>query len=151
MIRKIVLALTLLLGLQVYCLAQNSTIQGNMGQLIVQYENLKSSEGNVVLKLYDSHSPKYPDTKSAIAIKTVKVKDKTAEVVLDSLPYEKYAFTTFHDENVNGKMDTNMIHFPTEGYAFSNNLKIMFGPPSFEKASFELKQKKTIIDVRLTY
>ena len=134
--------------MQVYCFAQS---QEKTGQLILQYENLKSSDGNVVVKLYNSHSPKYPDTKSAIAIKTVKIVNKQAKVIFDDLPYGKYAFTTFHDENSNGIMDTNMIHFPTEGYAFSNNVKIMFGPPSFEKASIDLQQAEKIINVKLTY
>ena len=148
MIRKIVLVLILFSGMQVYCFAQS---QAKSGQLIIQYENLKSSDGDVVVKLYNSHSPKYPDTKSAIAIKTVKIVNKQAKVTFDNLPYGKYAFTTFHDENSNGVMDTNMIHFPTEGYAFSNNLKIVFGPPSFEKASIDLTQHEMFIKVKLSY
>lgn len=123
----------------------------NKGSFVIHFENLKSSQGNVIVKLYDSKSLKYPDTKSAIAIKTAKIKDQKATITFDNLPYGRYAFTTFHDENSNEVMDTNMIHIPTEGYAFSNNLKIMFGPPSFEKASFELKQESLNIDVKMRY
>ena len=121
------------------------------GKLIINYENLKSDEGNAMLKLYDESSPKFPDTKSAIAIRTVKVEHKQATIIFDGLPYGTYAFSTFHDENGNGKMDTNRIYFPTEGYAFSNNLKIMFGPPSFEKASFELSAAVKNIKIKLNY
>ena len=151
MIRKIVVSLIVFLSIQVLCFSQSGTSLKKTGQLVIQYENIKSSEGNVVVKLYNSQSPKYPDTKSAIAIKAVKIVNKQARVTFDDLPYGKYAFTTFHDENLNGVMDTNMIHFPTEGYAFSNNLKIMFGPPSFEKASINLHQPEKIINVKLTY
>lgn len=123
----------------------------NNASIVIHFENLKSNQGNVIVKLYDSKSLKYPDTKSAIAIKTVKIKDQKATITFDNLPYGRYAFTTFHDENSNGVMDANMIHIPTEGYAFSNNLKIMFGPPSFEKASFELKKESLNIDVKMSY
>lgn len=126
-------------------------LKAQTGSLTITYENLESSNGNVMVKLYDSTSPEFPDTKSAIAIKTVKVQNKQAEVKFENLPYGKYAFSTFHDENENGKMDTNRLYFPKEGYAFSNNLKIVFGPPSFEKASFTLNSKAKPILIRLNY
>ncbi|MFA9390466.1 MAG: DUF2141 domain-containing protein [Prolixibacteraceae bacterium] len=121
------------------------------GEIQIQYENLRSTKGNIVVKLYDSSSPKFPDTKSAIAIKTVHVSNENTTVIFNNLPYGKYAFSTFHDENTNGVMDTNIIHFPSEGYAFSNNLKITFGPPSFEKACFLLNQEVKMIQVKLAY
>ena len=121
------------------------------GNLIISNENLKSDEGNIMLKLYDESSPKFPNTKSAIAIRTVKIEHKQATIIFDDLPYGMYAFSTFHDKNRNGKIDTNQIYFPTEGYAFSNNLKIMFDPPSFEKASFELSAAVKNVKVKLNY
>lgn len=120
-------------------------------KLNIHFENLQSSKGNVVLKLYNSESPKFPDTKSAIAIKTVKIENGKALISFENLPHGKYAYSCFHDENSNGIMDTNMIHFPTEGYAFSNNLKIKFGPPSFEKACFQLNKELHTIKVALAY
>ncbi|MDA3929521.1 MAG: DUF2141 domain-containing protein [Prolixibacteraceae bacterium] len=123
----------------------------NKGSLVIIYENLESNTGTVVVKLYDSNSPKFPDTKSAISIKTVQLENLQTSVVFENLPFGTYAFSTFHDENENGKMDTNFIHFPTEGYAFSNNLKITMGPPSFEKASFKINEATKRITVKLNY
>ena len=149
MMKKIAILLNIMLlaGL----LSYGQQHQMETGKLVITYENLQSSEGNVMLKLYDKNSPKFPDAKSAIAIKTVKIENKQATVIFDSLPYGVYAFTTFHDENENGKMDTNRIYFPTEGYAFSNNLHIVFGPPSFSKASFKLSESVKTIEVKLNY
>jgi len=123
----------------------------NRGSLTLRYNNLVSNKGVVIVKLYDSSSPKFPDTKSAVAIKTAKIARHTATITFDELPYGKYAFTTFHDENINGKMDYNMFHFPTEGYAFSNNLKFIFRPPSFNKASFVLDKDTLEIEVKMNY
>ncbi len=47
-----------------------------------------------------------------------------------------YAVTLFHDENKNGKFDSNMIGYPLEGYGFSNNVVPMFKAPSFDECKF---------------
>jgi uncharacterized protein (DUF2141 family) len=49
-----------------------------------------------------------------------------------------YAVTAVHDENQNGRMDTNFLGIPTEGYGASNNVITHFGPPKFQESSFEL-------------
>ena len=47
-----------------------------------------------------------------------------------------YAVTLFHDENKNGKFDSNMIGYPLEGYGFSNNVVPQFKAPSFDECKF---------------
>jgi len=42
-----------------------------------------------------------------------------------------------HDENMNGKLDTNWLGIPKEGYGFSNNARGVAGAPSFSAASFQ--------------
>ena len=42
----------------------------------------------------------------------------------------------YHDENGNGKLDTNFLGIPSEGVAASNDAKGTMGPPSYEKAKF---------------
>jgi hypothetical protein len=44
-----------------------------------------------------------------------------------------------HGENSNGKLDTNLLGIPTEGYGFSNNATALIGTPSFSDASFFYK------------
>jgi uncharacterized protein (DUF2141 family) len=47
-----------------------------------------------------------------------------------------YGISAFHDENVNGKLDTNFIGLPTEDYCASRDARGSFGPPSFSDAKF---------------
>jgi uncharacterized protein (DUF2141 family) len=47
-----------------------------------------------------------------------------------------YAITLFHDENKNGKFDSNFIGYPLEGYGFSNNVVPQFKAPSFDECKF---------------
>jgi uncharacterized protein (DUF2141 family) len=60
-------------------------------------------------------------------------------IVIENLEPGKYSFRYFHDENMNEKLDTNWLGIPKEGFGFSNDPKITFGPPSFEKTLFELE------------
>jgi len=46
-----------------------------------------------------------------------------------------YAVSLIHDENSNGKLDTSM-GIPKEGYGFSRDAAVMFGPPKFDAAKF---------------
>ena len=51
-------------------------------------------------------------------------------------PAGDYAVTLFHDENKNGKFDSNMIGYPLEGYGFSNNVVPRFSAPGFDDCKF---------------
>jgi uncharacterized protein (DUF2141 family) len=48
-------------------------------------------------------------------------------------------------------MDTNFIGMPEEGYGFSNNAKVFFGPPNFGAASFTIDTELKKISINITY
>lgn len=66
------------------------------------------------------------------------------------MPAGDYALSIVHDENGNGKLDTRLF-IPREGFAFSNNPRIMFGPPSFSSARFTLPAGGTTLNVTMKY
>lgn len=49
-----------------------------------------------------------------------------------------FAMSVYHDRNANGDFDKNGIGLPAEPWGISNNPKVRFGPPSVEKALFEV-------------
>ena len=59
-----------------------------------------------------------------------------------------YAVMITHDENGNGKLDTNMLGMPTEGYGFSNNPRVM-RKPTFEEARFTIGADNVVVTVEL--
>ena len=65
------------------------------------------------------------------------ITNKTASVSFAGLASGNYAIAILHDENNDGKMNTNFLGIPKEGYGFSNNVMGTFGPPTFSKASFQ--------------
>ena len=55
----------------------------------------------------------------------------------DGLAPGNYAAALIHDENSNAKLDT-LMGIPREGFGFSRNPRIGFGPPRFSAAEFAL-------------
>ena len=64
------------------------------------------------------------------------------------LPPGQYSAMVIHDENDNGKLDSNIIGIPTEAYGFSNNPRVM-RKPSFDETRFELPAAGTLIKIDL--
>jgi uncharacterized protein (DUF2141 family) len=48
-----------------------------------------------------------------------------------------YAISVIHDENGNRLLDKSVVGMPTEGIGFSNNPRLMFGPPKYAQARFD--------------
>lgn len=142
---SIAIIISLLFGF--YLFAEDSV----KGKLTLKFQELKSNEGTVYVKLYDTTSEKFPKTEFSIAIKSESIIDNKAIITFYDLPYGVYAFSTFHDENNNEVMDSNLFHIPIEGYAFSNNASSNFGPPSFEKASFIIDKEELEYEIKLNY
>jgi uncharacterized protein (DUF2141 family) len=73
-------------------------------------------------------------------------------IVIEGLPLGDYAFAVIHDENSNHKLDT-IAGIPREGFGFSRNPAIGFGPPRFSAARFTLDGQgdATAQQVRMRY
>ena len=54
-----------------------------------------------------------------------------------ALPPGDYAVAVIHDENGNARLDT-FAGIPKDGFGFSRNPPIRFGPPRFAAARFTL-------------
>jgi uncharacterized protein (DUF2141 family) len=72
------------------------------------------------------------------------------DISYEGLPYGSYAIAVIHDENGNGKLDT-FAGIPREGFGFSRNPVITFGPPSFDAAHFTLATDANAQQIRMRY
>ncbi len=86
----------------------------------------------------------FDENEKIIAQEQGSIKENKCLISIGDLKPGKYAVRFYHDENLNGKMETNLVGKPTEGYGFSNNVIGKFGPPPFEKWLFELNGDKKI-------
>lgn len=112
---------------------------GVVAQLVLTIEiyDLRNNTGQVHLELSNSDEIQ-------IAGVTKSIVDGECIIVIENLKPGRYAFKFFHDENKNEKLDVNWLGIPKEGFGFSNNPSMTFGPPSFDKTIFELKESIAI-------
>ena len=71
--------------------------------------------------------------------------------MLQDLDFGTYAIAVIHDENSSKELETGIFGIPKEGVGFSNNPKIIFGPPSFKDASFALCSQQFYLKVGIKY
>ena len=67
-----------------------------------------------------------------------------------TLPAGRYAVALLHDENANGRADMALL-LPREGFGFSRDAAVSFGPPRFGKAAFEVGETEVTIPIRMRY
>jgi uncharacterized protein (DUF2141 family) len=87
----------------------------------------------------------------ATNITAIKVRDKQARCDFQDIAPGRYALVIAHDENMNGKLDTNWLGVPTEGYGFSNDVKVWLSAPSFSAASFPFDGENLDLTISLHY
>ena len=116
------------------------------GDLEVSVSGLKNDKGVLVVALLSSEAM-YDSGAVVHRDESVPIRAGRARVTFEGLAYGDYAVKTFHDENANGKLDTNFVGFPKEGFGFSNNAMGRFGPPSFEQAKFSIGSAKLRIEI----
>jgi uncharacterized protein (DUF2141 family) len=108
----------------------------------VEVKGLKSNKGQVMIGLYNSEKDFLKKTYKGTV---VLIKDKIATVTFSNIPKGEYAVSLFHDENNNGKLDSNFMGIPREDYAASNGAKGFMGPPKYKDAKFSISENKTIL------
>lgn len=105
--------------------------------ITVTIENLKSNEGKVLVGLYNS---KEDFLSKEFMGEVVTISENSCAVTFKDVPKGIYAVSYVHDENENGKMDTNFVGIPKEDYGCSNNAKGFMSAPKWEDAKFELNK-----------
>jgi len=122
-----------------------TSVLAHAADLTITVKGVRSADGAIFLAVYDSDKSfmKVPQAKTTRRIDAGK---GDLKIVIHDLPAGKYAIAGYHDENGNGKLDTNALGIPEEGYGFSNDARGMLGPPAFSEAAFEFdgKTDKTI-------
>lgn len=106
--------------------------------LEVEITNLKNNKGLVMMQLFDENHNLISQQKGTIT-------EKKSVIIIKNLKASGYAICFFHDENLNGNLETNRIGKPTEGYGFSNNAYSTFGPKPFKNWIFEMRGNKKIL------
>jgi uncharacterized protein (DUF2141 family) len=104
-------------------------------RVVVVIEGLRSARGQVVGGLFTDPRLWLREGR-AEADCTATITGRHAECVFENVSSTRFAFAGMHDEDADRELDRDALGLPSEGYAFSNDVREPFGPPSFAAASF---------------
>ena len=118
----------------------------------VQVLDIRSSTGTVACALFES-AEGFPIEflHSATNVMVIKVRKSQARCDFEDIGPGTYALAVIHDENMNGKLDTNALGIPREGYGFSNDATSWFGAPAYHAASFAYDGRTLDLTISLRY
>lgn len=120
------------------------------GALTVELSGVRNAKGNLFLCL--SSVPRhFPDCSADPAARKITVPTaKAGKLVFDGVAAGTYALSIMHDENGNAKLDTS-LGLPREGFGFSRNPVVRFGPPKFKDVRFVKPAGALSVPVRMKY
>lgn len=115
----------------------SALVHVHAADLTVNVKGARSAQGLVLVALYDgAQTFLKPGQHTAVQMAPADAQGVT--VVFRNLPAGRYALTTFHDENANGKLDFNLTGSPLEALGFSNDALGTAAAPTFDKAVIHL-------------
>lgn len=124
-------------GLVVICFMVLSTNVFAQNTLSVKVNNVASPNGKVSVAVYNSDDT-FLSFDKVLKAHSVTAHQGTVDLIFADLPAGEYALAVFHDENGNGKLDTNWLGIPRERVAFSHGKMKTFGPPKYKECAFQV-------------
>ena len=114
----------------------DSPVKANETSVLhVTITGLKNNSGNVHIALYDK-SDKFPQPDEMIVGIKVSIYKQIARHSFVGLDHKYYAIAIYPDMNDNNSFDQGFLGVSLVDFAFSNNAKVFFEPPSFSEAAF---------------
>lgn len=120
-----------------------------VAQLDVAFDQVRSAKGalRICLTAAPENFPTCVDDHNATRRS---VPADAGSLRFEGLPHGNYAVAVIHDENGNKKLDK-IAGIPREGFGFSRNPPIRFGPPRFSAARFAINSDAEKQQVKLRY
>lgn len=116
-------------------------------ELAVNVHDIRAQTGTLRVALVNTTAA-WDGKAAPVQAQQARPQDDSAHFTFKDLPAGDYAVLLTHDENDNGKLDTNLVGMPVEGYGFSNNPQVM-RKPTFDEARFSVPAGGTAIDISL--
>ena len=116
-----------------------ASFQVSSATLTVIISDVRSDVGALNIGIYDNKNDWLGSSTVQKRSLTV-LEHNVGGVVTTSFEVEpgEYAISVHHDDNDNGKMDTNFIGIPKEPTGLSNGAVPKFGPPKYKDAAFRV-------------
>jgi len=115
-------------------------------RVLVDVSGIESDEGTLRVQIYSDNPEDFLVSGKKVLRVEVPSHPEAQQVCVTFPTAGKYSMAVLHDKNANGRAD-----IFTEGFGFSNNPKLSFGPPEHEETLFEVGNGVKQLDVKLTY
>jgi uncharacterized protein (DUF2141 family) len=120
-------------------------------RILVRVQELRSSSGLVTVELFNDNPKGFIKKLGRLERIRVNAANGEAKACFLAPGPGTYAIALYHDENGNKKFDRNFIGIPTEGFGFSNNPGIVFGPPEHAEAAFDVGDDPVELKIKVRY
>ena len=127
------------------------TVSPQPNVIRLEIETLRNDNGQVVCALYSSSDGFPKKSEKSLAHVNSPIADKHAVCEFMGIAPGTYAVSVFHDENSNGKLDTNLLGIPREGVGASNDANGHLGPPKFDAAAFQFPGGRMTLKIKINY
>ena len=118
-----------------------SFLQASETEVTIKVDNIPIAEGNIRIGLFDTEEA-FRDKKYLENSPVIEVTEKGSLSTTIKLKPGTYAIGVVHDLNKNGQLDVSKgFKIPVEPLGFSNNPKIMFGPPKYSQCLVEVTEE----------
>ncbi len=122
---------------------------GETCTLVISISGMTSDSGTIYIALAHDENSYASSRREAVRAVKVPVRSGQALARFTGLTPGYYAVKCFHDINDNGKLDKNLVGIPAEPFGFSNNYRVRFGPPSWDKSRFLLEKGEHTIHIKM--
>ncbi|MEQ8525794.1 MAG: DUF2141 domain-containing protein [Gracilimonas sp.] len=119
-----------------------------MSNFELKIEGIDKVEGEIRIALFNSEK-EYNEKENPLYAVVLPVDNSTVVWSQDSLIFGEYAIAVYHDKNVNGELDSNLLGIPKEAYGFSNNARGRFGPASWKDAHFIIESDTSSMTIEV--
>jgi uncharacterized protein (DUF2141 family) len=119
--------------------------------IVVKIIGLRNDNGQVLCAIFSSAADFPKNSDKATAVTKSQISGRQAVCKFAGVAPGTYAVSVIHDENSNGKLDTNFMGIPREGVGASNNARGRLGPPKFAAAAFTFSGGKLELSITVIY
>jgi len=120
-------------------------------RLQVSVSGMHTTKGDIAITIYPDEPSHFLDGAYKLARQHVAVTLPVTRACFAFSAPGYYAVALFGDENGNGHFDTNFLGVPIEGYGFSKNPTLYFGPPKLRQVRFAAHRGDNAVAVEMKY
>ena len=119
-------------------------------RLTVDVTGVRSPDGEMAVTVYPDDPNRFLAPGGKLVRARVEARAPVTQACFNLPGPGAYAVAVIHDENDNAKLDR-FAGIPKEGFGFSRNPPLGFGPPPFHAAQFDVESDAAMQQVRMRY